>query len=303
MRKIQSLVLAGLFVVVYAATCLGIDKEAGTSGAVFLKIGGDARLKAMGSAGSALSGGAGLVLSNPASIANLSKKEAALTYLSYFQGISLGQLGYAQDFGFGNLGANITYLSHDDIRGYDDSGNYKGDYSANNLALVFSYAREVKDFALGANLKYVKEEIEQEDAACLGLDLGGIYKTKYKDLHISSVVQNLGGKVRLKKEGDPLPLNFKLGTSYKYLLKNRPLSLVLDINFPRDNKINYSLGTEYLINKVLAIRAGYCLLKDSEAEGLTCGIGFRFKELSLDYAWQPFGDLGDAHWFSFKIKM
>ena len=93
------------------------------------------------------------------------------------------------------------------------------------------------------------------------------------------------------------PLTFKLGAASN--LKN--LTLALDVAKPQDNEIYYCLGAEWWLRNVLALRAGYKTNQDI-GQGLTAGIGYKFGRICLDYAYVPYGDLGDAHRISLGIK-
>jgi len=107
------------------------------------------------------------------------------------------------------------------------------------------------------------------------------------------VAQNLGSKLG----ADPLPLTFKLGVAAR--LKH--LTLALDIAKPQDNEIYYCLGAEWWLRNALALRAGYKTNQDA-GEGITAGIGLKVGKMSLDYAYVPYGELGNTHRISWKMK-
>ncbi len=74
---------------------------------------------------------------------------------------------------------------------------------------------------------------------------------------------------------------------------------------PNDNSQQYSFGSEYTWNEIVAVRAGYKL--EYEEEGLTLGGGLNLTPtkgtmLVVDYAWSDFGRLESVHRFSFGIK-
>jgi tetratricopeptide (TPR) repeat protein len=60
-----------------------------------------------------------------------------------------------------------------------------------------------------------------------------------------------------------------------------------------------NLGLEYGLERVFFLRAGYQkTLQDNAlggANGLTAGIGFVLDDFHFDYAYLPYGDLGDSH--------
>ncbi len=89
---------------------------------------------------------------------------------------------------------------------------------------------------------------------------------------------------------DPLPLTFKVGAASEL----KALTLAVDVAKPQDNEIYYCLGAEWWLRNALASRLGYRTNQDI-GQGLTTGIGYKFGRICLDYAYVPYGDLGDTH--------
>ncbi len=107
------------------------------------------------------------------------------------------------------------------------------------------------------------------------------------------VAQNIGGKLG----SDPLPLTFKRGAASKL----KTLTLAVEIAKPQDNEIYYCLGAEWWLRNILASRVGYKTNQDI-GKGITAGIGFKMGKTSIDYAYVPYGDLGDTHRISLGMK-
>jgi len=125
-------------------------------------------------------------------------------------------------------------------------------------------------------------------------------------MKIGLAVQNLGTKIEFVSESDPLPLNIKLGVGYKLLDNN--LTLGLDINYPNDNNINFALGAEYIVKKIrgiiLPLRVGYNTkaTADLGSPGVGVGLGIIVNKFDFDFAWVPYGDLGQTYRLALKIK-
>lgn len=108
-----------------------------------------------------------------------------------------------------------------------------------------------------------------------------------------------------------------------------PLMLALDVVMPVDNDMDWRIGTEYRFGQTLALRAGYLnsnrslqagsasgpvgSVSDSTLNQLTgfmAGFGVsvplrRFSSLNnlnLDYAFVPYGELGNTHRISLGVK-
>lgn len=270
----------------------------GTTGAAFLKVGVGARELALGSAASVLTEGVNAVNWNPARLAGVKGKALSASYNMLFLDESQGFLGYAAPAaGSGVFAAGLNYLTVSKIEkraGDTEAADSKFDNT--NTAFTLSYARpEVKPgLDLGASLKYVKQALDSQSDQAIALDLGSSYKVN--DVWTAAlVVQNLGSKIG----PDNLPLGVKGGASRSFL--DGKLAAGADLDWlVYDERFYLDLGGEYLLNKNFAFRAGYQLgrSKDelgSALVGLGAGIGLKYDGFALDYAYVPFGDLGDTH--------
>lgn len=270
----------------------------GTTGASFLKVGVGARELAMGSAASVLTEGAGAANWNPARLAGVKQKSLTASYNMLFIDESQGYLGYAQPMKDGDsvMAGGLNYLTVADIeKRAGDTETPDSLFDSNNMALTFSYARaEVKPgLALGASLKYVSQDLDTQTDKAIAVDLGSTYRLN--DVYTAAfVIQNLGGKVG----PDNLPLLFKGGVARTFL--DGKLAAGADLDWlAYDERFYADLGAEYLLNKSLCFRGGYQLGRaQDELGGLTgfaAGLGLKFDRFALDYAYVPFGDLGDTH--------
>ena len=76
----------------------------------------------------------------------------------------------------------------------------------------------------------------------------------------------------------------------------------------RDTSVFGSLGAEYRMefgkNFSGAVRGGYSThLKDIDGlKGLTAGMGLGFGWMTFDFAWIPFGDLGQTFRYSLSAR-
>ena len=273
----------------------------GTTTASFLKIGVGARNIAMGETSDAR-GDANAMYWNPAGLAYLQSPDASLMHAVWLQEITYDNLAVAYPFKYGVLGLNVSYLSSGQIQEYDANDVLlPATYQAADTAVALAYARIIHDFSIGASLKYIGSYLEAENASAFALDAGAAFEG-IKHWRMRMSFQNLGTQMKFMNEGDPLPLNFRAGCSYEAIASEKmSLLCVLDVNFPIDNYIRENAGLEYvrkLKNKIeVAIRAGY---KTSTTgldaiDGLTCGLGVSFQDYRFDYAFVPYGDLGDTH--------
>ncbi|OGS43922.1 MAG: hypothetical protein A2539_03545 [Elusimicrobia bacterium RIFOXYD2_FULL_34_15] len=282
----------------------------GTTGAQFLKVGMGARPLAMAGAFSAVSDDINSIYYNPASLTRSEKREVSATYLKYFEDVNAGFLGYSGIINTKHyIGIGLTYLQANNIDKRDINEAELGEFGSTDIALFINYARKdlmqnlIKNLAVGSGLKLISQKIDDESAFTIALDLSAYYPANDK-LSFSINIQNISYGVKFINDTDPLPLDIKIGSAYKVL---KDLTFACDLDeYVIDKKLYASIGAEYWIKDIMALRSGYKFGYDTESlgniVGLGVGAGFRIWGLSLDYAFVPFGDLGDTHRISFGAK-
>lgn len=278
----------------------------GTGGATplnFLFLDADARPVALGGAYAALAADANAVHYNPAGLSFIKSHQASFMHAEHFQDVTqeYGALALKQGFGlmvntlgFGDVGR--TTLSNPRGTGLDSFG-------IRDWAVAAGYGRKVKwDWlGLGGNIKYLREDIDNVSAQAGAVDLGVLADLKDPlgvPLSFGLALQNLGTKLKFQSSREELPLNLKAGLAYRFWESG---TLALDVNHPREGDPTVHVGAEYVANKTAALRLGYNGRNDA-GTGITLGGGVFLRRFALDYAFVPFGDLGNAHRFSLSYR-
>lgn len=203
-------------------------------------------------------------------------------------------------------------------------------YGAGGTVLGVSYSwQAAKMFAVGATIKIINQKIAAEEGWIPALDIGILTNTNVKGFDIGLVFQNVSFMQMNQVQGAPnapLPLNLKFGLAYKAARVFTPESdardkFVLGIDGvlpiqPANMPFKIHVGMEYAINiadNVIKPRVGYRLngqnfISDLGAlAGLTAGFGYSRNfdgvDLGIDYAFIPFGILGDSHRFGLTINV
>ena len=291
MRKILwSMVIIGILILTPGIICYADGP--GTTTASFLKIGVGARPAAMGEAFTALASDGTSLYWNPAGLIQIKQREISATYNLWFQGIRQGYVS----FGFSSLGGTVglgaNYVDMGDIEGRDEKGNPTGDFGASDVHLFLGYAKKFKKIALGFTAGWLKDTIKEDtESAFLG-NIGLLYPLS-RQLTLGTAIQNVGSQLG----NDPLPLTVKIGIA----LSRRSLTLATDVAKPKDNDLYWCVGAEWWIRDMIALRAGYKTNQDI-GEGWSVGLGFKFQRICLDYAYIPYGDLGNTHRISLGMK-
>lgn len=280
---------------------------AGTKGGEFLKIGVGERAIGMGGAFCSIADNVTAVYWNPAGLAQLKMRELSAMHLQYLVGVKSEYLGYAQPIGKGTLAGQISFL-HSKSGRRDDKGNTIGEFWDYEGILTLGYGRWLNSvLSLGINLKTIYTRFDTDEASGIAFDIGCLYKTPIEGLGIGIVLQNIETGLRYTDQSESMALNLKIGTSYRF---GRSLIFASDAD-TFGNKINFRFGSEYTYIPVLkwglriAARIGYktATISDLGAlSGLSAGMGLGWRAYGMDYAWVPYGDLGNTHRISLNVR-
>lgn len=338
MRK-YILILFGLFLIFNSNDSLFAVTKVGTTAAPFLVIDVGPRGTAMGGAYVSVVNDATAMYWNPAGITRLHAFQAAFSTSKWIADLSFNYIGAVMSLGdLGNIGANATFLTMDKIeRTTIDNPDGTGEFfDAGSYAFGLGYARNLTElFSIGFNAKYISERMYHSVANGFAIDIGALYITQLNGLTLGMSISNYGTKMQLsgrdtqvQHDTDPsvygnnpninatlqtdrfdLPLMFRFGISMDVLkgMSKNNLILAVDALHPSDDAEYINIGGEYAFNNLIFLRAGYkeLLLEDSE-EGLTLGVGLRFKiegatTFQFDYSYKDFGLFNSIHMYSISL--
>jgi hypothetical protein len=206
------------------------------------------------------------------------------------------------------IGFSIIHLRVGDIPGYEDGlpGSEKistGNFSGRDTAFAFTYASIITEvLSLGISIKGIVQKIENEETSSFAIDLGQLYQSPIEGLTLSTVLQNIGPKIKFSIEGDKLPLTLKFGSSYRFRVQ--PLTLTCDLIKPIDNDWKMNLGMDLWFNELIALRGGFNSQIFKElGTGITAGFGVTIKHYQFDYAFVPYDKLGNIHRLSITFRL
>jgi len=317
----------------------GVSKS-GTTAAKFLSIGVGPRANAMGGAFSAVANDASSMYWNPSGIAFVDKFEGIFTYTEMFADINLNYFGVVIPTGeSGNIGINVTALNigEMDVTTEDFPEGTGETFTAGSYAFGLSYARFITDnFVVGANIKYIRENIFNSSAEGLAIDVGTTFNTPFYGIKFASSITNFGTKMnitgddllvrydqdettrgnnetvdaKLATDNFELPLRLQIGISKEIVFaENQRFILAVDANYPNDNEQWVNVGGELsLFNNLVFLRGGYkALFLDDSQEGLTFGVGLKYDQsnvlgIQVDYAYQQQEFLDNTHSFGIILS-
>lgn len=304
----------GVMVFVALASLMGLSAVAraggaGKSSGASLKSAVGGRGAAMGEAQTAAVDDVSAMYWNPAALSGLRQHEVGFMRNSSFEGVSQNVLGYARPTeSKGTWAAGVSMQKVGDIKGYDTAGVETGDLSASETLLSFAWGRPWETAPLfpgvhlGAAVKLFQKKLGEDAASAYMMDLGLLYEAKegfFQRLKTGFAVQNIGTGVKFISEESSLPMVMKLGWSYPFL--GDSLVAAFDMVTSPDDKAHFNVGADYRLLDILAFRLGMNGRNDLDA-GLTYGLRLGNERLHLDYAFIPFGDLGDTHRLSLGFR-
>jgi outer membrane protein OmpA-like peptidoglycan-associated protein len=169
-----------------------------------------------------------------------------------------------------------------------------GDFNSYDIAAAVGYASRVgMNMSLGLSLKYVRQVISVYEAWALSSDIGFHYMTSVRGLSAGAVIQNISTKAGFSDTREELPLVVKGGLGYRF--PDGKALIAVDISRQIDSeRLALNFGGEWMPVDFVSCRAGINSRNDLDT-GITAGLGFNHRKLSIDYAYSPYGDLGRTH--------
>ncbi len=317
----------------------GVSKT-GTTAATFLSVGQGSRAIAMGGAYVAVANDASALYWNPAGSARLSSPEFLFCHNEWLADMSFDYVASAIPVGPGVLGLSGTFLSmgEEPVRTVQQPEGTGELFDAGSYAMSAGYAFMLTDrFSIGFMGKVVHEYIRNCGSTGFAIDVGTLFETQWRGLMIGMSISNFGTKMQMsgndllvQVDTDPtiagnneninaylgtdkfdMPLVFRVGVAMDILrgVPHNSLLLSVDALHPNDNTEAVDVGLEYGFAERFFARVGYksLFMRDSE-EGLTAGVGVSLPvlgsaTLGVDYAFQAFGRLEQAHRLSVSVKL
>jgi tetratricopeptide (TPR) repeat protein len=332
-----------LFNIILCFAIISFLYGAGETSFNFLKISQGARQSGMGEAFTGVADDVNAVYWNPSGLAQLTRQQVCLLHSVWLIDVNYEYLAYAIPIkGIGAFGIYGTFLAGqlDEIT-YENpvNGQYIIDSNAvakaSDINVTLAYAKKMSDFVgnnstfsdlyAGLNVNITMENIYEDTGNGFGTNIGLLYYPKYENYSFGLMVLNAG----IASERPTLPFAIKFGFGYKFSYNNilMPFTdqgyykfldndsvLAIDmIYYPVEQLVKVNFGTEkyWVLNKYhsLAARLGYKFGSDlGLLAGLTLGAGYRMTinenfQFDFDYAFVPYGDLGEAHRISITGKM
>lgn len=271
--------------------------ETGSTALPFLKLDAGARAAALGGAYCAAGDDSLAAFYNPAGTALVERREVLLGHNEWLDGLRNETAAYVHPFASGlSVFGGVNALFSGDMDRYDASGATRGSFSSKEGAASAGLSGRLgRGWYGGLAAKGLYQAADGESAMAWAGD-AGLLAVRGR-LRFGLSASNLGGSMKLGSKAFALPLMLRGGVSAEAA---EYLRVSADAVKPGESGLQGAFGAEAEIpanpREAFYLRAGYRTGRsDNAGPGFTAGVGFRNGDLRLDYAFAPYGELGDSH--------
>ncbi len=277
----------------------------GSVGAVFLKNISSPKFYSLGQSGSAMPSPESFFF-NPGASYCEKKNCLYASYQSLYEGAYSNELAWtlSREKGFYSFAfQSMGYGSFDKL---NSRAEKIGSFSPSDKAFIFSKTSAGGKFNWGFNLKIAQSDLIYEKGWTAALDAGLLsMPVTPNEASYSIYMRNFGNPVKIGGKSFPLPFELGVGMAKPYSF----FDLYAEGKFPSyDNPYltaGLSLPLFYSKTSEAQARIGFNP-KNKKYLGwgsaVSGGFGFRIGALTADYAYAPYGDMGDTHRFSISWR-
>jgi len=257
---------------------------------------GSARSIGLGGAFVAAADDAMGVVWNPAGLSQTLQNEVHFESARYFENTSINSFSFVVPARrLPTLGITMLSLNSGDFERTNELNESLGTFNNSDMAFLITASKSLSTrLSLGANVKIVRQQIEDFSSTGVGADVGALYGLTPR-LRLGLSLQNLGGPTLTPRDiSESYPLEVRGGVAFNFLNGRGLLSLEAA---HRDGPgTSLHAGTEVWLQDTFGLRAGYF---DSEAAG---GFSYRLNpEIQFDYGMNDHS-LGLVHYVALSYR-
>ncbi|MBN2460239.1 MAG: PorV/PorQ family protein [Candidatus Cloacimonetes bacterium] len=290
MKKTINLLLLLVFTAVLSA------EAKGEYGFKMLTIDTGAAIAALGGTGAFSTQDAFAPLSNPSASLLNQGKTISVTQNYWIFDTSLTSIGYVSSTGNKAMGIYLRQLDYGKFQERDDSGELIGEFHPIDLVMTLNVSYRIKpDHYLGADVSALYEKIDNASSLGGAISIGYVYFTPLRGIKVAAALKHLGYTSTMNEENIKLPVNGELSLikDWEFEICNIAAEIKAMQNID-DEQVKAVIGLNSVLYDRLSLRLAYRLNYD--AEDFSAGLGFRFRNFQLDYAYIPFDfEIEDVH--------
>lgn len=334
-------IIIGILLNIWCAKIFAADENVGTKANATIKIAVGARASGMGETFVGVADDVHSIYWNPAGLGQISRSQLSAMHTEWLAGVRYEWVGFAQSLGkWATIATDVAYVHTGDIiRTVElDVGRYATDgvFDYRNLAYRIAVGSgKYKHLRFGAAFHVLqqsvvfdktKQRMPTREIQSIGVSVGVLYDMPIKNLRIGATIQNLGGGVKgfYRQEHKEAQTHIiRIGGAYEIQIKppeselieaeieagqtvktptNR-IILATDLNIPNDSSVYVNAGLEYTLKNGFSVRFGYRARREVDfLSRFSGGFGYATSAYNVDYAFVPFGDVGNTHRVSLTLK-
>ncbi|MFB6317865.1 type IX secretion system protein PorQ [Saccharicrinis sp. FJH54] len=218
----------------------------------FLNLPGSAHTGALGGTNVSLQDvDPSMALGNPALLRDTMHNNLAVNYVNYIADINFGYATYSRDYNaLGTFALGVQYINQGNFDGYDELGNFTGNFVAQEtaLSLIWSYPISSK-WNGGLAFKQVFSAFEQYSSYGILFDAGISYLNN--NFSAGLVLKNFGTQVKTYTEDNFEPMPFEIQMGFTQKLNHAPLRFSVTANHIQMPDLTYKSGLDKYSNPLL----------------------------------------------------
>lgn len=326
----KKLILMTLFIFggIFKITVIYGQEKLAQTGFQFLSVNSDARSAALGGSLTAIDGKSDALFNNPASMGfntnllnvsfSLNKWIADITH----QSISLSVR--PANGVYGEFGISLQLVDYGEIKGTEIAANEDGYIDIgiikpSAIAMGLGYSKLISDqFSVGGQIKWVRQSLGESlglladssigrvanNLSVFAFDFGTLFKTGFKSFAFGMSVRNLSTQTKFVQELFQLPLEFTIGVSMDLLdfvtfnREDHSFVILVDAMNYRSHASQVSFGIDYSFLKTFSLRGSY--ITENDENQFNFGVGVTTYGITFDYAYSPYGLLGNINRLSVR---
>lgn len=296
---LSTLIVSLLFISAFTIPCYSQTMQGiGRYGASFLQISPSARQVAMGDAFTGLADDVNLLRYNIGGLGYVAKPMLGINFHNWIDDSQQGAVSLAFPTLYGIFGFDFAYFNEGTVIEFDPFFNRSGaEISSEDVGITLGYGSYVtllqRQISFGGALKIVRQNLANQSATAVGMDLGVLLRTRY--ISYGLTIQNLElTKLEFINKKDNLPETYRGGIGFHFpVVENVKANADFDVAWLADQKVRGYLGGEIIINDLIAVRGGY-KIHNFEANRWGAGLGllipmqwFYNSQTQLDYSYSP----------------
>ncbi len=233
---------------------------------------------------------------NPAGLSFADRNEARFETARLFEGTSVNAASMMiPGSSRPSLGVSVLALSSGEIQRTSELNEPLGTFNESQMAFLLSTSKLLSPgLALGLNLKFVRQSLEEFGDFGYGADLGILYDLSPR-IRVGASLLNIGGpSLTLRETEESFPAEFRTGVSFRSSSGKALLTAEFDHREGTGSELRS--GAEYWLHRSMALRIGYDASEPSGGVSVRPGENTQFDYGIVDH------ELGAVHRIGFSYR-